>query len=309
MTAPRGKFERAFARYEGLIPDFGGFLEAVRTPAPLHLRVNTLKASPEEARSALASEGLEAEPEAWCPWLLRARSGREVSAGATLAHALGQVYVQGASSAVSALALGARPGETVLDLCAAPGSKTTLLAQAMEDRGCLVANEPSSGRLKSLLTNLERMGVTCAVVTTYTGQNFPLRHRFDRVLVDAPCSGEGTWRGPDARPQEPRRDLLSHLARQQGALLRRGWEVLRPGGILVYSTCTYAAEENEAVVGPFLEEAGAEVLPLGLDLGGDPGLTAWEGRTWPAGLALARRLYPHRFDSEGFFVVRLAKPG
>lgn len=296
----QGKWERAFGRYEGLIPDFEGFLASLREAAPLHLRVNTLKADAEAVRQELAAQGVVAEPEPWCPALLRVARGREVSVGTTLAHALGQIYVQSASSAVSALALNARPGEVVLDLCAAPGSKTTLLAQAMEDRGGLVANEPSPSRLKSLLANLERMGVTCAVVTAYGGQNFPGRRRFDRVLVDAPCSGEGTWRGPDARPQDVRPDLRAHLARQQAALLRRGYEILRPGGHLVYSTCTYAPEENEEVLGPFVEETGALLLPLGVDVGGEPGLTP--------GLSLARRLYPHRFDSEGFFVARLAKP-
>lgn len=304
----QGKWERAFGRYQGLIPDFEGFLAALREAAPLHLRVNTLKASAETVRADLAAQGIEAAPEPWCAALLRVARGQEVSAGTTLAHALGQVYVQSASSAVSALALGVRPGETVLDLCAAPGSKTTFLAQQMEDRGCLVANEPSPSRLKSLLSNLERTGTTCALVTAYGGQNFPQRHRFDRVLVDAPCSGEGTWRGPDARPQDVRPDLRAHLARQQGALLRRGYEVLRPGGALVYSTCTCAPEENEGVLGPFIEETGARVLPLGVDVGGEPGLVTWEGRRYPEALGLARRLYPHRFDSEGFFVARLAKP-
>jgi 16S rRNA C967 or C1407 C5-methylase (RsmB/RsmF family) len=89
--------------------------------------------------------------------------------------------------------------------------------------------------------------------------------------------------------------------------LRRGFELLEPGGLLVYSTCTYAPEENEAVVGPFLEETGARVLPLMSDVGGEPGLLEWQGRRFPSDLALARRLYPHHFDSEGFFVVRVAK--
>jgi NOL1/NOP2/sun family putative RNA methylase len=308
LPKPGGKFERVFGRYAELIPDFDGFLAALRRPAPLHLRVSTLKATVPDVLRALASQGIAAAPEPWCDFLLRLPAGGEVSAGATLLHALGHVYVQSASSAVSALALAAKPGERVLDLCAAPGSKTTLLAQAMEDRGSLVANEPSPGRLKSLTNNLDRMGVTCTLVTTYSGQNFPRRHLFDRVLVDAPCSGEGTWRGPDARPKETKPDFRAYLTRQQRGVLAAGYELLRPGGTLVYSTCTYAPAENEAVVGPFLEETGATVLPLGVDVGGMPGLTEWEGRRFPEGLAHARRLYPHHFDSEGFFVVRLAKP-
>jgi 16S rRNA C967 or C1407 C5-methylase (RsmB/RsmF family) len=150
------------------------------------------------------------------------------------------------------------------------------------------------------------MGVVHCIVTAYQGQNFPMRARFDRVLVDAPCSGEGTWRGEE-RAVPISEDARARLAERQAALLERGISVLAPGGELVYSTCTYAPEENERVVGPLMEKHGLKALPLNLDLGALPGLTAWEGRDLPPGLALAARLYPHRFDSEGFFVVRLAK--
>lgn len=306
------RLEALFARYGEIIPDFPAFLDAHGRPAPPHGRVNTLKATPGDVIGALAVDGWEAEPEPWCPVLLRLRAAEGGAGGpalgTTLSHALGHLYLQSASSAVSALSVGALPGERALDLCAAPGSKTTFLAQAMEDRGCVVANEPSAQRMKSLLANLERLGVTSAVVTGYSGQNFPQRHCFHRVLVDAPCSGEGTWRGGETRPRRVKSGFREYLARQQGALLRRGYEVLEAGGTLVYSTCTYAPEENEGVVGPFLEETGARVEPLHVDIPAEPGLTEWEGRRFPPELRLARRLYPHRFDSEGFFVVRLAKP-
>jgi len=302
------RHEKHFARYQQVVPDFPAFLEAHGRPGATHARVNTLKASPAEVIAALAADGWTAEPEPWFPHLLRLRREGGPALGTTLSHALGHLYLQSASSAVAALALSAEPGERVLDLCAAPGSKTTLLAQAMGDRGCVVANEPSRQRLKSLLANLERLGVTSAVVTGYTGQNFPQRHRFHRVLVDAPCSGEGTWRGAETRPRRVKTAFREYLARQQAAVLRRGYDILEPGGVLVYSTCTYAPEENEAVVGPFLEETGAWVEPLNVDVPGEPGLTEWEGRRFPDTLGLARRLYPHHFDSEGFFVVRLAKP-
>lgn len=299
---------RHFERYAEVIPDFPGFLAAVETAAPVHLRVNTLKASPESVRAELEAQGFQLSPEPWCPRVLRVGGEMPAALGTTLLHALGHVYLQSASSAVPALALGARPGDRVLDLCAAPGSKATFVAQDMGDEGCLVANEPNRSRLKSLVSNLERLGVTSAVVTSYSGQNFPLRCRFDRVLVDAPCSGEGTWRGREARPKPVNPGFRAYLTRQQTALLRRGYEVLDSGGALVYATCTYAPEENEAVVGPFLEETGARVVPLELAAQGEPGLTEWAGRRFPPELALARRLYPHRFDSEGFFVVHVAKP-
>ncbi len=304
----RSRLERAFNRYREVVPEFELFLDALGRPPPVHVRVNTLKARPAAVAERLASAGVPVAPEPWCPWLLQVHGDAPPPVGASLLHGLGHIYLQSASSAVAAQALGVRPGDRVLDLCAAPGSKTTFVAQCLGGRGVVVANEPNRRRQRSLVANLERLGVSTAVVTGYSGQNFPLRHRFDRVLVDAPCSGEGTWRGPAGRPRRVKPEFRQHLARQQAALLRRGYEVLGPGGVLVYSTCTYAPEENEAVVGPFLAETGAEVLPLGLDVPGEPGLTSWNGQPFPHSLSRARRLYPHRFDSEGFFVVRLARP-
>ncbi|MHB8764954.1 MAG: NOL1/NOP2/SUN domain family protein, partial [Deferrisomatales bacterium] len=179
------RLERHLDRYADLIPDFPGFVAALGAAPPAHLRVNTLKAEPAAVAAALAAQGVATAPEPWCPVLLRVLADGGQALGTTLLHGLGHVYLQSASSAASALALAAEPGERVLDLCAAPGSKTTLIAQAMADRGCVVANEPSGRRAQSLLANLDRMGVTCAVVTAYSGQNFPLRQRFHRVLVDA----------------------------------------------------------------------------------------------------------------------------
>lgn len=302
------RYEKVFAEYQGLITEFEEFLAAVSCPAPQHLRVNTLRTSESEIRASLEALGGELVPEPWCDFVLRVAAAPRAALGTTLEHALGHIYLQSASSAVAALALGAGPGERVLDLCAAPGSKTTLLAQGMGDRGCVLANEPNQRRAKSLQANLGRLGLTCVVVTAYPGQSFPLRHRFHRVLVDAPCSGEGTWRGPRARPRRVKAEFRKYLIRQQAALLRRGYDVLEPGGTLVYSTCTYAPSENEGVLAPFLEETGAEVVPLGLDPGGEPGVREWHGTRFPVELRHARRLYPHRFDSEGFFVVRLVKP-
>ncbi len=304
------RFAERFARYREIVPDFPAFCAAHEAPAPVHLRVNPRKASPAWVGDRLSRAGVRVRPEPWYPDLLRVIEAPQGFAfGATLCHALGFVYIQSASSAVSARALGARPGDRVLDLCAAPGSKTTLLVQEMDDRGLLVANEPNRRRIKSLAANLERMGAASVLITAYAGQNFPKRLRFDRVLVDAPCSGEGTWRGPEAKPRRISEEFRGALVRQQTGLLQRAWDVLEPGGELVYSTCTYAPEENEAVLADLVEREGARVLPVPVDVPAEPGLPEWEGRRFPPELARARRLYPHRFDSEGFFVARLAKPG
>jgi len=302
------RLARLFDRYAEFVPDFAAFVAALERDAPPLVRVNTLKAESKAVVGLLRDGGWQVGPVPWCPWLFTVHDGPPVALGGTLLHSLGHIYLQSASSALSALVLAPRPGQRVLDLCAAPGSKTTLLAQLMEGRGALVANEPNGRRCQSLLANLERVGVTCAAVSTYQGQNFPLQPIFQRVLVDAPCSGEGTWRGPGAQPRPVKEALRQHLALQQAALLARGYALLESGGELVYSTCTYAPEENEAVVASLLAATDAVVQPLAEWVPGEPGLTAWQDQAYPEALRLARRLYPHRFDSEGFFVVRLARP-
>lgn len=310
-----------YERYRAIIDDFDAFSEAVRRPTPQHVRVNTLRVDIPTVVRNLEALGYTAVSEPYCPELLRVERapvssvtdtdpgpGRKLTLmGATLDHALGNIYSQSASSAVAAVALEVEPGMEVLDLCAAPGSKTTFIAQKLEGRGVVVANEPSRKRLTPLYTNLRRLGITNALVTTYSGQNFPQRKDFDRILVDAPCSGEGTWRGPNARPNPISEAARERLADRQLKILERGLDVLRPGGVLVYSTCTYAPEENELVVAQAIKNYNLTVLPLGIDLPAQPGLVNWEGQELPEQLALAARLYPHHFDSEGFFVVRLAR--
>lgn len=296
-----------FERYRDVIPDFDGFLEALDRGTSDHVRVNPRRATKETVAGALAPLGLTVEEEPWLPDLLRVEGKKPLRLGVTLAHALGYYYIQSASSAVSALSLGVQPGHSVLDLCAAPGSKTTLLAESATDTGVVVANEPSHKRLTSLVANLRRLGLTNVVVTSYAGQNFPVRMEFDRVLVDAPCSGEGTWIGRDSRPRPMSKGQHETLTLRQKAILSRAVRVLKPGGELVYSTCTYAPEENEVVVAEAIKEHGLTVLPFNVDLPAAPGLTSWEGQSLPEELKLAARLYPHRFDSEGFFVVRMAK--
>lgn len=296
-----------FDRYRETIPDFQEFTDALARDPADHIRLNPDRATFDSIAEALAPLKLTVTPEPWFPELLRVEGKGPKKLGVTLAHALGHYYIQSASSAVSALALNAQPGDGAIDLCAAPGSKTTLIAQKVGDAGFVVANEPSPKRLTSLVANLRRLGLTNVVVTSYAGQHFPLRDQFDRVLVDAPCSGEGTWLGREARPKTMSEGQRNELTQRQKQILERAALLLKPGGELIYSTCTYAPEENEAVVAEAVTRHGLELLPFDLPLPTLPGLTNWEGVDFPPSLALAVRLYPHRFDSEGFFVARMAK--
>jgi 16S rRNA C967 or C1407 C5-methylase (RsmB/RsmF family) len=202
-------------------------------------------------------------------------------------------------------------GDRVWDACAAPGSKTTQLAALMDDRGLLVGNDNNLGRLSALRHNAERLGVTNLVVTNRDARNFSLKplggvDAFDRALVDAPCSCEGTIRkNPDAF-DDWSLDHVRSVAGVQKGILRRAIQATRPGGTVVYATCTFAPEENEAVLDHVLDEADASIVPFDCPLDADQGVTAWRDRTYDPAVRHARRIWPHRNDTGGFFLAKLA---
>jgi len=217
-------------------------------------------------------------------------------------------YVQEAVQVLPVRLLDPQPGERVLDLCAAPGGKCTQIAALMRNKGLLVANEPNGRRQQALLANLNRLGVLNATVTGYRGEMFPLQVRFDRVLVDAPCSGEGTLRKKESPGTGASPGTIRRLSAIQRRLILHGYDLLRPGGTLVYSTCTFAPEENEAVVSTLLTERDAEIEPVTLPFPASPGLNAWQGLTFPEEVTGCVRIYPQHLDSGGGFIARFRKP-
>ncbi|MFP3940571.1 MAG: RsmB/NOP family class I SAM-dependent RNA methyltransferase [Thermoanaerobaculia bacterium] len=317
----------AFApeRYREIVDDWPAFLEAVRRPLPLTVRVNRLRAvagrGAAPVREWLEAEGLRVRPVPWDGDLLRLEPRPDGPAeppapGRLLATLGGLVHVQEEVSLLPVRLLAPRPGERVLDLCAAPGSKAGALAAAMAGRGTLVANDVDWRRLSSLGRNLERLGALNAVVTCYDAANFPFAAGcFDRVLADVPCTCEGTsrknpevftWGDPASR---------SETARVQGAVLRKAVRLVRPGGRVVYSTCTYAPEENEAVVDAVLaaaRRAGRPLRVLDARVDGFPaaaGLREWRGERFDPALERALRVWPHHHDTGGFFVAVLEREG
>lgn len=286
-------------RYRGVVPDFDAFLKASGERLPTTARCNTLRAEPGEVRGRLEAKTRDLD------WLEEGFRVEADSPGNTLEHLLGMYHVQEEVSMIPPVALNPRPGDAVLDVCAAPGSKTTQLAAAMGNAGALVANEVSTGRIKALKSNLDRLGVLNCCVTRLDGVNFPGRERFDRILLDPPCSAEGTVRKDPSvlNHAERRRSSLPGLQR---ALMRRAAALLRRGGVLTYSTCTYAPEENEAVVAEGIRH-GLEPVEMEDVPDGEPGLTEWRGRAFPEGVELCRRYYPHGLDSGGFFVAGMVK--
>jgi len=290
-------------RYASIIPDWDAFVNAALTPLPAVLRVNTLLAEPEDVVERLARRGFHLTPLPWGGLYQCAAPGL----GRTLEHWAGCFYLQEAAQTLPPLALDPQPGETVLDLCASPGGKASQMAALMENRGTLVVNEPIARRQPALLANLNRLGVLNSVVTAYRGESFPGSGCFDRVLVDAPCSGEGTLRKDSSMRRGASAATIHRLAALQRRLIVRAFDLVRPGGTLVYSTCTFAPEENEAVIASLLEVRKATVERAALPTSTSAGLTTWDGATLPEELAGCARVYPHQGDSGGGFLARVCR--
>lgn len=292
-----------FAAYADFIPDFAAFCTALQADPLCCLRVNTLRTIPGVVQAMLAQEGYHAMPSALSNDLLLVEN---LTHPGTLQGALlGYYHAQALTSALASFILAPQPGETVCDLCAAPGSKTSHMAQLMQDQGLIVANDHHEKRLSMLEHNLKRLGISNVVTTCYAGQNFPLRNKFHRVLVDAPCSGEGNWRWDTQGRRRHYRRSSGDLPHLQQQLLLRGFDLLAAGGTLLYATCTYNPLENEAVVQTLLDQRPATLQPIGLGIPHCPGLRQWKEQTYDRCMEHCWRLYPHHTHSVGFFLASI----
>lgn len=295
-------------RYRHIVPEWDRFVDVVRTPEPTTVRVRADRVDPPALRERLAARGFTTEPVDGLPGFLRIVDGPH-SVALTLEHWLGWFYVQQSVTGVAAPALDPRPGDRVLDLCAAPGGKTTHLSDLMDGRGCLVAADVSDGRLKGLQGNLTRLGISNVIAAVADGRRFPDGAPFDRILVDAPCSAEGNLRKKLGRLRAQKHSFRRHVRGLQEELLRRAVELVRPGGTILYVTCTFAPEENEGVVSRVLGDSPVRMQSVELPVPSAPGLATFEKERYEPSLALAHRLYPHHLDSGGLFLALLRKDG
>ncbi len=293
-------------RYREIIPDWESFWEVLHQPLPPVIRTNTLRIEPWILRRRLEAKGFALVPLSWDETCFVAKG--EIPIGNTLEHWLGYYYVQEATQLLPVKALAPGPGEWVLDLCAAPGGKATQIAQYMADQGLLVANDSSPKRIQALLANIYRLGVKCAVVTECPGESFPGAGSFDRVLVDAPCSSEGVARKFPHLRKGARLGTIKRLSGIQKRLLARALELVKPEGIVVYSTCTLAPEENEAVVKHVIERGLAELVPWEPPVPHARGLVRFGTDEYGPELKKTVRIYPYHFDSEGGFLAVLRRP-
>lgn len=296
-----------FERYRPIIDDWPAFSDALAQPLPTVIWSNTLRTSPQQVADFLRHEGLDPQPLGWYPRSFRLPS--EVRPGKSLAFLTGHYHVQEEVSQVPVVLLDPQPGDRLLDLCAAPGNKTLQAATHMQDRGTLIANDKSKYRLGVMRRNIERLGISNIAILQADAGNLPKRlGTFDRLVVDVPCSCQGTSR----KNPEVLRLGFQPGARQSGqiSILRKAVQRCRVGGRIVYSTCTYAPEENEAVVDHILKENDGALRLVPTQIPGLtflPGLSRWQGEDFDSSMCHAARIYPHHNDSGGFFVALLEK--
>ena len=293
-------------RYRSFIADWRAFDAAAARPEPTVLRVRWGRVREADLIDRLEARGFRLSPLEGLPGFHRVEH-EPFPVSATLEHWEGLIYVQQASTGVAPPELGVAPGERVLDLCSAPGGKTTHLAELMEERGCLVASEIDERRIRGLLGNVYRLCHTNVLAVACDGRAFPEGPLFDRVLVDAPCSGEGTLRRRSGEVPNQSASFLRYVRGVQRTLLEKAVRLCRPGGTILYVTCTFSPEENEAVVSEVLATAPVELEPLRLGVPHAPGLTSFEGSAFDPRLEGAARIYPHHLDSGGLFLAKLRR--
>ena len=292
-----------------MLPDnaeFEKFITISQQPLRRSLRVNTLKISVDDFLQRIAPMNWDLTPIPWCPegfWISR-DDADTLPLGSTAEHLAGLYYIQEASSMLPVAALfdGSPEPQRVMDVAAAPGSKTTQIAARMENKGAILANEYSASRVKVLHANLSRCGVSNTAMTHFDGRVFgaALPESFDAILLDAPCSGEGVIRKDTDALRNWSLASNEEIAATQRELINSAFHALKPGGTLVYSTCTLNRNENQQVIAWLLEQYpdAVEVEPLNQLFSGAEQAATPEGYL---------HVFPHLFDSEGFFVARLRK--
>ena len=287
------------------IDDSDAFFEYMVKPIRPSIRINTLKCEIEQVVENLTRR-FELERIPWCDEGFYINTG---SYGDIIEYRLGLIFPQEAASMIPPLLLELSNEDIVLDICAAPGAKTTQIAQYMENKGCIIANEPNIRRINVLISNLQRCGVLNTRVTKFDGRFFSkYEKRFDSVLVDAPCSNAGMVRKNFKYLKSWREKEIEHLSGLQKALIIAGYRTLKKGGVLVYSTCTLDPMENEEVVDHLLRNTDAEIEEIDLPLRRREPFVNFGDREYTSEVKKCLRIHPQDNDTEGFFVAKIRKP-
>lgn len=301
MTLPDRFLERMTEYFSAnAASDADAFWRSFEEPAVYGIRLNRSKVPAGGDADVLSSLGTEIDPVSWCPSGYYA--DEKLSGNDSYAHA-GVFYQQEPSAMLPAEILAAKPGEYVLDLCAAPGGKTTRIAEMLQGEGLLIANDISTDRCRALLRNLERMGIDDAVILNEAPERLAERFEgfFDKILIDAPCSGEGMFRRDPSAIKSWERYGVETTVKMQKEILIQADRMLAPGGSIVYSTCTFSEEENERMAEWFMAECE------GYEIVAHPGVPGVSFSGVSGEKQGAIRIWPHRSRGEGHFCVHMRK--
>lgn len=305
------EFKDKFVEHYSKLTDFPRFKKYCLSFLRRSIRVNTLKISVSGLRKRLEKDW-KLEPIPWCRegfWIEHRGEGDEYrrDIGNLTEHALGYFYIQEAVSMIPPLVLEPRPGEKALDMCSAPGSKASQIAQYMKNKGILVANDSAAKRLSPLKINLQRMGVTNCIITLMEGRHIK-NMAFDRILVDAPCSGTGTIRKSIKTLRMWNPNAARKMAGEQKQLISAAFQNLNPGGTLVYSTCSLEPVEDENVVTYLLEKhPDAQLENIRLQVKRGSVAQEFDRMKFHRNINRCLKLWPQDNDTQGFFVAKIRK--
>lgn len=287
------------------------FLEANEVSRPIAIRTNTLKTKRRNLAQALISRGVNLDPLGKWTKVGLVVYDSPVPIGATPEYLAGHYMIQGASSFLPVMSLAPQPGERVLDMCAAPGGKTSYIAQLMKNTGFIFVNDVNKDRLKAVIGNIHRLGIANTAISNYDARSFPtVMGNFSRVLLDAPCSGTGVIsKDPTVKAGKTEDDIFrcSHLQKE---LILAAIDSCNAsdtkGGYVVYCTCSIMVQENEEVVNYALNRRNVKLVPTGLDFGTD-GFTRFREHRFHPTLKMTKRFYPHTHNMDGFYIAKLKK--
>lgn len=300
------EFKERFVERYSKLTDWGLFKKYSLSFLRKSIRVNTLKISIEELKDRLKKNWQLAQIP-WCKegfWI----KGERRDVGNLPEHSLGYIYVQEAASMIPPLVLKPKEGEIVLDMAAAPGSKTTQMAAMMKNKGVIVANDIAPDRIAALGVNLQRCGVANAIITMMRGHRIS-EIEFDKILLDAPCTGTGTIRKSVKTIYAWNPDMVSKMSCQQKQLIAHAFNLLKKGGVMVYSTCSLEPEENEEVVDYLISHhEDAKIMPISLKgLKKSSPITEFNNKRYSDEVKKCLRIWPQDNDTEGFFVAKIIK--
>ncbi|MBN2881528.1 NOL1/NOP2/sun family putative RNA methylase [Candidatus Woesearchaeota archaeon] len=303
------KFEKQYRAILG--DDYDSFIDYSLRFLRRAIRVNTLKISVEDLKKRIEADW-DLVPVPWCKegfWIEHKGEEKRRDVGNLIEHSLGYIYIQEPASMIPPVILDPQPGETILDMCASPGSKSTQIAQYMNNQGVLVCNDYKGLRVKALGLNIQRMGVSHALITLMEGRYFGKSGiEFDKILVDAPCSGIGTIRKSLKTLTIWNPNVIKRIAGTQRQLIQTAFDILKPGGVLVYSTCTLEPDEDEAVIDYLLKNnPSAEVLDVDIPIKRGKPVLEFNGAKYDPSVSKALRIWPQDNDTEGFFVCKVRK--